>query len=200
MANHKTKLAAFCSGSGTNFQALFHAINERNLPAEFTLCLSNRSECGAITFARANGVPTLHLSEKQYDTSDEFAAAMLEALEEHQVDIILLAGYLRMVPRKVVDAYSMKMLNIHPALLPKFGGPGMYGIAVHKAVLEAGEKETGATIHYVDAEYDKGPLLLQRAVPVKPGDTPERLAERVLACEHQLYPDALEKLLIGSTR
>lgn len=76
----------------------------------------------------------------------------------------------------------------------------MYGIAVHKAVLEAGEKETGATIHYVDAEYDKGPLLLQRAVPVKPGDTPERLAERVLACEHQLYPDALEKLLIGSTR
>ena len=195
MANHKTRLAAFCSGTGSNFQSLYHAINERGFPAEFTLCLSNRSECGAIAFARQHGIPTVHLSEKQYDTHRAFAAAMLKSLEEHGVEYILLAGYLRKVPEAVVNAYSFRILNIHPALLPEFGGPGMYGINVHKAVLEAGRKETGATVHYVDPEYDKGPVLLQRKVPVEPGDTPESLAARVLKCEHRLYPDALEKLL-----
>ena len=196
MANHKTRLAAFCSGTGSNFQSLYHAINERDLPAEFTLCLSNRSECGAITFARQHGIPTVHLSEKQYDTHEEFSAAMLRSLEEHAVNYILLAGYLRKVPDAVVSSYCFRILNIHPALLPQFGGPGMYGINVHKAVLEAGCKESGATVHYVDSEYDKGPVLLQRKVPVEPGDTPESLAARVLVCEHSLYPDALEKLLL----
>ncbi|MCG8343895.1 MAG: phosphoribosylglycinamide formyltransferase [Chlorobiales bacterium] len=195
MANHKTRLAAFCSGTGSNFRSLYHAINERGFPAEFTLCLSNRSECGAIAFAGQHGIPTVHLSEKQYDTHRAFAAAMLKSLEEHGVEYILLAGYLRKVPEAVVNAYSFRILNIHPALLPEFGGPGMYGINVHKAVLEAGRKETGATVHYVDPEYDKGPVLLQRKVPVEPGDTPESLAARVLKCEHRLYPDALEKLL-----
>ena len=198
MANHKTKLAVFCSGSGTNFQAIFHAINERSLPAEVALCVSNRSECGAMSFASQHGIATLHISEKQYETPEKFGAEMLKALEQNGIEYILLAGYLRKVPSSVVEAYSYKMLNIHPALLPKFGGPGMYGINVHKAVLASGEKETGATVHYVDAEYDKGPILLQGRVPVKSGDTPESLAARVLECEHRLYPDALEKLLIGS--
>lgn len=197
MANQKTRLAAFCSGTGSNFQSLYNAINARDLPAEFALCLSNRSECGAISFAKHHGIPTLHLSEKQYDTHEQFAAAMLKALKEHDIEYILLAGYLKMVPEKVVTAYTCKILNIHPALLPKFGGPGMYGINVHKAVLESGEKKSGATVHYVDPEYDKGPVLLQRNVPVEPGDTPESLAARVLKCEHQLYPDALEILLTG---
>lgn len=198
MANHKTRLAVFCSGTGSNFQSLYHAINERSLPAEFVLCFSNRSECGAITFARHHGIPTAHLSEKQYDTHEEFAAEMLRLLEKKTVDYILLAGYLRKVPEAVVNAYTFRILNIHPALLPAFGGPGMYGINVHKAVLEAGCKESGATVHYVDSEYDKGPVLLQRKVPVEPGDTPESLAARVLKCEHRLYPDALEKLLIAT--
>lgn len=197
MANHKTRLAAFCSGTGSNFQSLYHAINERGLSAEFALCLSNRSECGAVTFARQHGIPTVHLSEKQYDTHEAFSAAMLETLEEHGVEYILLAGYLRKIPEAVVNAYFFRILNIHPALLPEFGGPGMYGINVHRAVLEAGRKQTGATVHYVDPEYDKGPILLQRKVPVEPGDTPESLASRVLKCEHRLYPDALEILLTG---
>ncbi len=195
MANHKARLAVFCSGAGSNFQSLYFAIAERDLPAEIVLCLSNRSECGATAFAEQHGMETLHLSEKQYDTHEEFSAAMLDALRKRKVEYILLAGYLRKVPEKVIEDYSLKMLNIHPALLPKFGGPGMYGINVHKAVIEAGERESGATVHYVDAEYDKGPVLLQRRVPVEPGDTPESLAARVLECEHRLYPDALEKLL-----
>ena len=195
MTTHKTRLAVFCSGSGSNFQAIFHALKKKQLNAEIVLCLSNRSECGAIEFARQNGIATVHLTEKQFSSFDDFAAAMLRCLSENDIDIIVLAGYMRKVPDAVVTAFQDKIINIHPALLPKFGGEGMYGIYVHAAVLEAGETESGATVHLVNEEYDKGKILMQRHVPVLPDDTPEMLAERVLACEHRLYPDALEQLL-----
>ena len=195
MTIHKTRIAVFCSGNGSNFKALFYATRNKQLAAEIVLCLSNRAQCGAMEFAEQNGIATLHISEKQFASFDEFAATMVERLKEHQIDIILLAGYMRKVPDTVVAAFPDRMLNIHPALLPKFGGEGMYGIHVHTAVLEAGETETGATVHFVNEEYDKGEILLQRTVPVLPDDTPETLAARVLACEHTLYPDALEKLL-----
>jgi len=195
MTIHKTRIAVFCSGNGSNFKALFYATRNKQLAAEIVLCLSNRAQCGAMEFAEQNGIATLHISEKQFASFDEFAATMVERLKEHQIDIILLAGYMRKVPDAVVAAFPDRMLNIHPALLPKFGGEGMYGIHVHTAVLEAGETETGATVHFVNEEYDKGEILLQRTVPVLPDDTPETLAARVLACEHTLYPDALEKLL-----
>ncbi len=195
MTTHKTRIAVFCSGSGSNFKALFQAINKRKLPSEIVLCLSNRAQCGAMEFAEQNAIPTLHITEKQFASFEEFAEAMVERLKEHQIDIILLAGYMRKVPDAVVAAFPGRMLNIHPALLPKFGGEGMYGIRVHTAVLEAGETETGATVHFVNEEYDKGEILLQRKVTVLPGETAETLAEKVLECEHTLYPDALEKLL-----
>ena len=195
MTTHKTRLAVFCSGSGSNFKSIYQAIAEKTLNAEIVLCLSNRSQCGAMEFARQQGIATLHITEKQFGTFDEFAAAMVKQLKDAQIDIVLLAGYMRKVPDAVVKAFPDRMLNIHPALLPKFGGEGMYGLYVHTAVLEAGETESGATVHFVNEEYDKGKILLQRTVPVLPGDTPEILAARVLACEHRLYPDALEKLL-----
>ncbi len=195
MTTHKTRLAVFCSGSGSNFQAIFHALKKKQLNAEIVLCLSNRSQCGAMEFARQNGITTVHLTEKQFGSFDDFSAAMLGCLTEQRIDIILLAGYMRKVPDAVVTAFQDKIINIHPALLPKFGGEGMYGIYVHAAVLEAGETESGATVHLVNEEYDKGKILMQRHVPVLPDDTPEMLAERVLACEHRLYPDALEQLL-----
>ncbi|MEI6651625.1 MAG: phosphoribosylglycinamide formyltransferase [Chlorobiaceae bacterium] len=195
MTINKKRIAVFCSGNGSNFKALFYAIRSKQLPAEIALCLSNRARCGAMEFAEQNNIATLHITEKQFDSFDEFAEAMVDRLKEQQIDIILLAGYMRKVPDAVVAAFPDKMLNIHPALLPKFGGEGMYGIHVHTAVLEAGETETGATVHFVNEEYDKGKILLQRTVPVLPDDTPETLAARVLACEHRLYPDALEKLL-----
>ncbi len=195
MMTRKTRIAVFCSGNGSNFKALFEAIRNKQLPAEIVLCISNRSQCGAMEFAQQNGISTLHITEKQFASFDEFAETMVERLKEHQIDIILLAGYMRKVPDAVVAAFPDRMLNIHPALLPKFGGEGMYGIHVHTAVLEAGETETGATVHFVNEEYDKGEILLQRTVPVLPDDTPETLAARVLECEHRLYPDALEKLL-----
>jgi phosphoribosylglycinamide formyltransferase-1 len=195
MADHKIRLAVFCSGTGSNFEALFRAIPERGLDAEIVLCLSNRSKCGAIEFAQENGMATLHLSEKQFDSFDTFAAAMVKALQDKLIDFILLAGYMRKVPEAVVAAFSDRILNIHPALLPEFGGEGMYGINVHTAVISAGKTESGATVHFVNEEYDKGRILMQRRVPVLPEDTPETLAARVLECEHALYPDALEKLL-----
>lgn len=198
MANDKRRLAVFCSGTGSNYKALFHAIRERSLPAEIVLCLTNRSQCGAVDFSKEMGVEALHLSEKQFDSYDAFALAMLEALRMRRVDYILLAGYMRKVPQAVVEAYAGRILNIHPALLPKFGGEGMYGINVHRAVIEAGEKESGATVHLVDEEYDRGRILMQHRVPVMPGDSPETLAARVLEAEHRLYPAALEALLASS--
>ena len=195
MARDKKRMAVFCSGSGSNFRALYHAIEERNLEAEIVLCLSNRSTCGAIDFAREHGVATVHLSEKQFDSFGEFEAAMIRTLREFGIEVILLAGYMRKVPDGVVAAFPERILNIHPALLPKFGGEGMYGINVHAAVLAAGEAESGATVHFVNEEYDKGRILLQARVPVLANDTPESLAERVLECEHRLYPDALEKMM-----
>jgi phosphoribosylglycinamide formyltransferase 1 len=195
MSNHTTRIAVFCSGTGSNFQAIFHALKEKQLNAEIVLCLSNRSQCGAMEFARQNDIATVHLTEKQFDSFDEFAEAMVGCLREQQIDNIVLAGYMRKVPEAVVAAFPDRIINIHPALLPKFGGEGMYGIHVHTAVLESGETESGATVHLVNEEYDKGRILMQRKVPVLSGDTPESLAARVLACEHTLYPDALAKLL-----
>lgn len=197
MAHNKQRLAIFCSGTGSNFRVLLREIRERGLPAEIALCLSNRSQCGAFDFAREHGIETLHLSEKQFECPEAFAAAMVDALRERSIDVVLLAGYMRKVPEAVTAAYPDRILNIHPALLPKFGGEGMYGLHVHQAVIDAGEAESGATVHLVNEEYDKGRIVLQRTVPVLPGDTPELLAERVLECEHLLYPDALEKLLAG---
>jgi len=199
MSDNKKRLAVFCSGTGTNFKALFHAIIERELPAEIVLCLSNRSQCGAVDFAREYGIETMLLSEKQFKTQGDFARAMLRALRERRIDMILLAGYLRKVPDEVIAAYPDKIVNIHPSLLPQFGGHGMYGMRVHEAVIASGETRSGATVHFVNEEYDKGRIIMQNHVPVLAGDTPETLAKRVLRCEHRLYPDALEKLLTGES-
>ncbi len=195
MTTNKTRIAVFCSGGGSNFKSIYRSIAEKPLNAEIVLCLSNRSQCGAMAFAHEQGIATVHITEKQFNSFDEFAGTMVKRLKDAQIDVVLLAGYMRKVPDAVVRAFPDRMLNIHPALLPKFGGEGMYGMYVHSAVLEAGESESGATVHFVNEEYDKGKILLQRRVPVLAGDTPEILAARVLACEHQLYPDALEKLL-----
>jgi phosphoribosylglycinamide formyltransferase 1 len=197
MSDKKKRLAVFCSGTGSNFRALFDAIIERGLPAEIVLCLSNRSQCGAMVFASEYGIEAMHLPETRFATHSDFASAMLRALRERRIELILLAGYLRKIPDEVVAAYPEKIVNIHPSLLPQFGGAGMYGMRVHEAVIASGENRSGATVHFVNEEYDKGRIIMQHHVPVLAGDTAETLAERVLRCEHRLYPDALEKLLAG---
>ncbi len=185
-------IGVFASGRGSNFQAILIAIQRGILPARVTLLLSNKSDAGALDVARSNGIPTIHLSQKKFSDEASFAARMLEVLKEHDVHLIALAGYLKKVPASVVRSYRNRILNIHPALLPSFGGAGMYGHHVHEAVLASGAKLSGASVHLVDEEYDRGPIVIQRAVPVDKDDTTETLAAKVLRIEHEIYPEALK--------
>jgi phosphoribosylglycinamide formyltransferase 1 len=186
----KLRTAVFASGGGSNFQALL----DQQSPAglwEIVLLVTDRPEAGAVARARAAGVAVEVVSPASREPG-EVARELIDVLESHAVQLILLAGYLKLVPRAVVERYRHRILNIHPALLPKFGGKGMYGLRVHRAVLEAGDSESGASVHLVDEEYDRGQVIARRRVPVQDGDTPETLAARVLAAEHELYPAAVD--------
>lgn len=185
-------VAVFASGGGTNLQSL---LDHRSPdPAwRVRLVVSDREDAGALERARAAGVATRVVPTRDRP-SDEVAAETLFALDEHDVRLVFLAGYLKLVPAQVVATYRRRILNIHPALLPGFGGKGMYGTNVHRAVLESGVRLSGPTVHYVDEVYDGGTILAQWPVPVLPGDTPEALAARVLEVEHILYPLAADHL------
>jgi phosphoribosylglycinamide formyltransferase-1 len=188
-------LAVFGSGRGSNFQAILTALHQGKIPkVAIRLVISNSSSAGILEIARTHCIPAVHLSQKQFSSDDTYGDALFSLLEEHGVNFIVLAGYMKRVPARLVGAFRGSIVNIHPALLPKFGGTGMYGMRVHEAVLEAGEQESGATVHYVDEEYDHGEIIMQQRVPVMAGDTPGTLAARVLAAEHELYPEALRRL------
>jgi phosphoribosylglycinamide formyltransferase 1 len=179
------RVAVLASGGGTNLQALLDACGPA-APARVTRVVSNRADAGALERARAAGIPAVVLR----DPAD--AAELLAALGD--ADLVVLAGYLKLIPAAAVARFPRRMINIHPALLPAFGGPGMYGHRVHAAVLASGATESGATVHYVDEQYDRGPIIAQRTVPVLPGDTAETLAARVLAVEHELLPQVVLEL------
>ena len=178
------RVAVAVSGRGSNLQALLRALGP-DAPARVVLVLSDRPDAGALDRAREHGVPVEVLS----DPAD--AAEWLTRLERHGTELVVLAGYLKLVPAPVIVRFRNRILNIHPALLPAFGGKGMYGHRVHQAVLASGARESGATVHLVDEVYDRGPVLGQARVPVLPDDTPDRLAARVLEVEHRLLPAAV---------
>ena len=188
-------IVCIASGRGSNVDALLRATGDGRVRARVTLVISNISTAPVLTIAREAGVNAIHLSEKQFPDHDAFATRFLEVLRAAQADLIVLAGYLRKLPDAVCRAYRGRIINIHPALLPKYGGHGMYGSHVHEAVLAAGETESGATVHYVDEEYDRGAVIMQERVPVLRGDTPETLAARVLEAEHRLLPAAVAAVL-----
>jgi len=173
------RVAVLVSGGGTNLQTLLDALADSDV-ARVDRVVSSHAAAGALERARGARVPTSVLA----DPSD--AAQMLTSLGD--AGLVVLAGYLKRVPPAVVARFRLRMINIHPALLPAFGGPGMYGRRVHERVLAGGAAISGATVHYVDEEYDRGPIIAQWPVPVRPGDTPETLAARVLAVEHRLLP------------
>ena len=175
------RVAVAVSGRGSNLEALLRAL-ETDAPARVVLVVSNRADAGGLHHARAHGVPAEVLS----DPAD--AAEWLALLERHRADLLVLAGFVKLVPAAVIARYRHRILNIHPALLPAFGGRGMYGRHVHEAVLRSGARESGATVHLVDEVYDRGPILAQARVPVLRDDTPETLAARVLEVEHRLLP------------
>lgn len=184
------RLAVFASGGGTNFQAILDAVEAGDLPARVALLITDRADAGAIDRAERSGVPTAVISPSSTD-EEAFEQQLLDALGHHQVSFVALAGFLKKIPSGVVVSFRHRILNIHPALLPAFGGRGMYGRRVHEAAIEYGVRWSGATVHLVDEEYDTGPVVLQEPVPVLPDDTPASLAARVLEVEHQLYPAAL---------
>ncbi len=193
----KLNLAVLCSGGGTNLQAIIDAIEKGELSAEIKIVISNNSKAFALERARKHSIQTLHLSHKQFATPEEFDQKLLEVLRNNQTDMIILAGYMKMLSPTIIRAYKNKILNIHPALLPHFGGPGMYGIHVHEAVIKAGVKISGVTVHIVDEVYDHGAIVMQKPVEVKDNDTPETLAERVLKVEHQTYKEAIQLFAEG---
>jgi formyltetrahydrofolate-dependent phosphoribosylglycinamide formyltransferase len=180
------RLAVCVSGRGSNLLALIDALDRSPL-AQVVLVLSNRPDTPALELARERGIHAVALT----DYRDPFE--WLARLSAEGVDLVVLAGYLKLVPAEVIAAYRGRILNIHPALLPAFGGPGMYGKRVHEAVLASGARMSGATVHLVDEEYDRGEILAQARVPVLPGDTPETLAARVLEAEHRLLPAVVLK-------
>jgi phosphoribosylglycinamide formyltransferase-1 len=190
---------ALVSGGGTNLQALLDAEKNNGLGCgKIALVVSDRPGVYALERAKAAGVPALvEVPDKKIPKEarrQEHSSRILRLAEDHRIDLIVLAGFLAILAGEIIQKYSGRIINLHPALLPKFGGEGMYGERVHRAVLEAGEKESGCTVHLVDAGTDTGPILLQRRVPVLPDDTPETLAERIHREEHIAIVEATAQL------
>lgn len=193
----KPRIGFLASHGGSNMQAILDAMRAGRLPADPAALICNNPDAQAIERARAAGIPAIVINAKTHPDEASLDAAIRDALQQHRADWVALAGYMKKIGPATLAAFPRRILNIHPALLPKFGGPGMFGIHVHRAVIAAGETTSGATIHLVDSEYDRGPILAQAQVPVFPGDTPESLAARVLQQEHRLYPDTLRRLILG---
>ncbi len=196
MPEKLTNIAVFISGRGTGLQSLIDAAARGELSVRIVLVVSSTADAYGLERAKKHGIDTLVYAPR----AGERPAAteqLIAALQSRHVQYVALAGFLKLIPTRVLELYPHRVVNIHPALLPKYGGKGMYGHHVHQAVIDANEVESGVTIHLVDEIYDHGIVLEQVKVPVHKGDTPETLAERVLSEEHKLYPKALQKLITG---
>ena len=187
------RVAVLASGGGSNLQAILEYFDAQRpeRSAEVVLVASDRASARALERARSRNIASVALDAVQ--RTDGMAAL----LASHDIDLVALAGYMRFVPAEVTRRWHGRIVNVHPSLLPSFGGAGMYGSRVHQAVIAAGVRVTGVTVHFVDEEYDRGPIIAQWPVPVLPDDAPETLAERVLAVEHMLYPAALDAVASG---
>lgn len=194
------RCAVFASGGGSNFQTLIDRRDTGELKADLRVLIVNNSAAGAVERARKAGIPVVHCAPSHFEDREVYAATLLQHLEKYDVDCIVLAGYMKMLPPVLVQRYHNRIINIHPGLLPAFGGKGMYGGNVHKAVLEYGAKVSGITVHFVDEEYDHGPVIYQQAVPIRDDDTPETLAARVLAVEHASLWRVVNAVSMGAVR
>ncbi len=198
MSENKLKLAVFASHGGTDLQSIIDATDDPGYPAEIVLMVSNNKKAFAVERAKNAGIPVVIWQKKQFDSDREYADFMMETLKAYEVELICLAGYMKLIPAEVVRKFNI--INIHPALLPKYGGKGMYGMHVHEAVIDAGETRSGATVHAVNEVYDDGAILAQQEVPVLPDDNPETLQKRVLETEHKLYSQTIAKIAKGEIK
>lgn len=193
------KVAVLVSGGGTNLQAIIDSIESgRVTGASIVSVVSNNKNAYALTRAKNHGIPGVCISPKDYPDREQFNQALLEHLESIGADLIVLAGYLVVVPGSIIEKFRNRMINIHPSLIPSFCGTGYYGLKVHEAVLKRGVKVSGATVHFVDEGTDTGPILMQKAVDVLPGDTPEILQRRIMEqAEWVLLPAAIDAIANG---
>ena len=192
------RIAVLASGEGMTLQALLDAIAAGRLAGEIVAVVSNNADSGALRRARVAGLPAIHLSAATHADAAALDAALTACLQAAAPDVVVTAGYMKRLGPQVMAAFRRRMINVHPSLLPKYGGTGMYDRHVHAAVLAAGEVESGATVHFVEGDYDSGPAIAQVRVRVLPGDTPETLAERVKLRERELLVDVLRQF--ASTR
>ena len=190
-------IAVCVSGGGTNLQAIIDAVEDGSIRnTKIALVVSNKKDAYALERAKKAGIPSEYLSPKDFQDKEAFGEAMTELFKKYQIDLVVLAGYLVIIPEVLVKNFRNKIINIHPSLIPAHCGMGYYGLKVHESVLKSGNKVTGATVHFVDEKADNGPILLQKAVEVKEGDTPEILQKRVMEeAEWQILPKAID--LIG---
>lgn len=191
----KKRTAVLISGRGSNMQALVQAARQPDYPAEIALVISNRPEAPGLAWAKEQGIPAVALDHKRYESREHFEGQLTSMLSLSKIDLIALAGFLRLMTPAFVESWSGRMINIHPSLLPSFKG-----LHTHEQVLAAGVKITGCTVHFVSAEMDEGPIIAQSAVPVMPEDTASQLAARVLISEHKIYPAALAAVARGDVR
>lgn len=189
------RIGVLVSGGGSNLQAIIDSIDNGKIEAEIAVVISNKPGVFALERAVRHGIPAIVVDHREYSTVKEFTSAIMSNLEKYRVDLVCLAGFLRILDRILTDAYPNRVLNIHPALLPAFGGKGMYGHHVHEAVIASGAKYSGATVHLVTPETDVGPIILQGIVEISDNDTPLSLAEKVLSIEHRIYPEAIKLVL-----
>jgi phosphoribosylglycinamide formyltransferase-1 len=197
MNTKRARLAVFISGGGTTLQAFIDAVKSGILSADIAYVISSRRDAYGLERAAKEDIETFVYKTKKYPSPEEAEQDLLARLRERKIDFLALAGYLRLLSPIVVKAFHNRIVNIHPARLPQYGGKGMYGHHVHEAVIAAGDTESGPTVHLVDEIYDHGKILEHASVPVLPDDTPETLAARVLIQEHRLYPRVLQKLIRG---
>ena len=191
------KLGILVSGRGSNMTAIIDACERGYLLANVEIVISDNPDAEALTIAKERKISTIHFDTPVCKNLRLVDTSIYEVLRNYEVDFVLLAGYMKMVGSLVLSAFEGKILNVHPSLLPKHGGQGMYGINVHRAVIDAGEKKSGATIHLVNSDYDKGKILGQNSVIVDKDDTPDSLAKKVLKIEHSLYVETLKKIIEG---
>ncbi|MGI9229557.1 MAG: phosphoribosylglycinamide formyltransferase [Gammaproteobacteria bacterium] len=191
------KLGFLASHNGSNMQAIIDACRSGQIKAAPVVVISNNPDSGALQRARRESIPACHLSSRSHPDPAALEQAILQALQQHETELVILAGYMKKLGPAIISAYRNRILNIHPSLLPAYGGHGMYGEKVHHAVLQAGEKETGASVHLVDEHYDNGRILAQTRVPVQPSDNINTLAARVLQQEHELYVQTVADIVTG---
>ena len=189
-------LVVFASGGGSNFRSIYNNIEKNNIEGvKISLLISNNPKSKVVSFAEENSIDTFIANHSRYPDRDEYVSKLINKIAEYRPELIVLAGYMKLIPEEIVEAFSDMIINIHPGKLPEFGGKGYYGMNVHRAVIDSKSKTTAVTIHYVNEEYDKGMIIHEELIDVLDNDTPETLGERVLKYEHKIYSKVINDII-----